>query len=100
MNKARTVARLSGWARTLENRTPQPNINKRNRRKMIAAQHRLERRVEAAVITAKENRPRVISSLKGRLDKMTRDELRKVAADRKIIGRGSMTKAELIEALS
>lgn len=100
MNRARNVARASGHLRELENRTPQPNLNKRTRRKLAAAQHRLTRTVEAAVIKAKETRPLVISSLRPRLHKMTRDELRKVAAARKIVGRGSMSKAQLIEALS
>lgn len=34
------------------------------------------------------------------LNELTRDELRKLAAEREIAGRGSMTKAQLIEALS
>lgn len=91
MNVARNIARTSGALRSLENTTPQPNLNKRNQRKLIAAQHRQERA---------ERRPRIISSLRPRLEKMTRDELRKLAAEQKIVGRGKMSKAELVEALS
>lgn len=100
MNRARNIARVSGHLREMENRTPQPNVNKRTRRKLAAAQHRLTRTVEAAVIKAKEARPQEGGRRMRTLDKLTRDELRKLATERKIVGRRYMNKAQLVEALS
>lgn len=71
--------------------------NRRERDREALKEKRLLRVMEWAKRQIQENRESQPTLL---YEEMTRDELRKLAAERDIPGRGSMNKAQLVEALS
>lgn len=74
--------------------------NRRERDREALKEKRLLRVMEWAKRQIQENRESQQSVPAHLYEEMTRDELRKLAAERDIPGRGSMTKAQLVEALS
>lgn len=74
--------------------------NRRERDREALKEKRLLRVMEWAKRQTQENRESQQSVPAHLYEEMTRDELRKLAAERDIPGRGSMTKAQLVEALS
>lgn len=100
MNRVRIISRKYAISKDIMV-PPIVKINARNRRKNAAENQRYARKLARLAVAAEAAGAAIekfVASVSPSM--MSRDALRKLAAERKIAGRGSMTKAELIEALS